>query len=271
MRKLFREYDAIHSSSGKGVLDVPGRRPSGGPSDDLAVCFREVPEIFFRPDFSLQSPELFNLSIGAAVHVHSSGSHDAQHNHYGSQNDYGHGQSHADNLSSSSGGSSGLSPRLGTNRQEQLSRYLDLVEVALLKLIWTRSPAFFRALDDIKGLQFQVSRATASIRDLRDRLQTIDGDVALGAMRIPQMHRRQSNEAALHRKLSWLVVYSVTLKYVFLVTLGVLALSCTSFPIDNKNTCANFSYHCIFYICAVCASSCKVGTQFSPCWTSRTI
>ena len=39
-----------------------------------------------------------------------------------------------------------------------LSYYLDLVEVALLRQIWLRSPAFFRALDDIKGLQYQVSR-----------------------------------------------------------------------------------------------------------------
>lgn len=31
-----------------------------------------------------------------------------------------------------------------------------MVEVALLKQIWTRSPAFFRTLDDIKGLQGQV-------------------------------------------------------------------------------------------------------------------
>ena len=28
--------------------------------------------------------------------------------------------------------------------------------MALLKHIWSRSPAFFRALDDIKGLQGQV-------------------------------------------------------------------------------------------------------------------
>jgi hypothetical protein len=37
-----------------------------------------------------------------------------------------------------------------------LSYYMDLVEVALLRQIWLRSPAFFRALDDIKGLQHQV-------------------------------------------------------------------------------------------------------------------
>jgi hypothetical protein len=35
--------------------------------------------------------------------------------------------------------------------------YAYNMQVALLKHIWSRSPAFFRALDDIKGLQNQVT------------------------------------------------------------------------------------------------------------------
>lgn len=46
---------------------------------------------------------------------------------------------------------------IGRGQQERLSQYLDLVEVALLKQIWSRSPAFFRASDDIRALQEQVS------------------------------------------------------------------------------------------------------------------
>ena len=33
-------------------------------TNDLLACFREVPDSFFRPDFSLQQPEMFALALG---------------------------------------------------------------------------------------------------------------------------------------------------------------------------------------------------------------
>lgn len=87
-------------------------------------------------------------------------------------------------------------------QQERLSRYLDLVEMALLKHIWSRSPAFFRALDDIKGLQGQVAQASACLTRLRSKVQALDNEVALGALCIPQMHCRQRNECALSDKIA---------------------------------------------------------------------
>lgn len=59
-----------------------------------------------------------------------------------------------------------MSPKAAKNKRDEeasyyshhdaLSHYLDLVEVALLRQIYVRSPAFFRALDDIQALQYQV-------------------------------------------------------------------------------------------------------------------
>jgi hypothetical protein len=86
-------------------------------------------------------------------------------------------------------------------QQEKLSHHLDLVEMALLKQIWSRSPAFFRALDDLKGLQSKVIETNNYLTSLRKNMQLVDQDVAVSAMQIPKMFRRQQNEAKLYDKL----------------------------------------------------------------------
>jgi hypothetical protein len=121
--------------------------------DELRTCYREVPELFFRHDFSLLVPEIFNETLLIKD--------------TNSEGDY---------TGLLSGKKKAPTPLQRANRtystedvmevmqrqgldgrsHDVLSYYLDLVEVALLRQIWLRSPAFFRALDDIKGLQLQV-------------------------------------------------------------------------------------------------------------------
>ena len=80
-----------------------------------------------------------------------------------------------------------------TQLQDKLPSYLDLVEVALLKLIWSRSTSFFRAMDDIKGLQRKVTDAISQIIALRRTLRTVDNNVAVLSMKIPRLNRRRQN------------------------------------------------------------------------------
>jgi hypothetical protein len=132
--------------------------------DDVIICYRDVPPMFFRPDFSLSNPEIFNQVLGP-----------------------GSKQAHQK-------GSAERGARDGQSKQEVLSRYLDLVEVALLKQIWQKSTAFFRALDDIKGLQVLVAAASGKLVTLRSSLRKADDGIAMSAMRIPQLQRRRKNE-----------------------------------------------------------------------------
>ena len=69
--------------------------------------------------------------------------------------------------------------------------------MALLKQIWLKSTAFFRALDDIKGLQGLVSDASLNLQGLRGSLRNADEGLVMSAMRIPQLFRRRKNEKAL--------------------------------------------------------------------------
>ena len=119
--------------------------------DELRSCYREVPELFFRSDFSLLSPEIFNETLlikdTAAEGTPGNGTLHKKHTAL---------QRCARTYSTEDVMEVMQRQGLDGRSHDVLSYYLDLVEVALLRQIWLRSPAFFRALDDIKGLQFQV-------------------------------------------------------------------------------------------------------------------
>jgi vacuolar protein sorting-associated protein 54 len=207
IRKVYKDYDVIHSThhgQGKNVLHNPNNPNNpynrlyvstnliSSSAEDVANCFREVPDLFFRSDFSQQSPETFTATLGSRAQLLS-----------------GHWPLDASTSNNSTlkngcdnDGVAGHRNRSSSKQQDNLSRYLDLVEVALLKHIWSRSPAFFRALDDIKGLQEQVQQASSLLRTLRIRLHALDEETAVAAMRIPQMFLRQKNESALSDKIA---------------------------------------------------------------------
>ena len=123
--------------------------------EDVLFCFKEVPDYFFRSDFSLKNPDVFEKTMEISIRGH-----------------------------------------------ERLSRYLDLVEVALLRQIWTRSPDFFRALEDIRSLELQVVKAVIHVKGLRSELENADEAIALGAIQIPKLYRRQKNEVCLQEKVN---------------------------------------------------------------------
>ena len=202
MKRVYKDYDVIHDSHHGKNSSVPNHRLYASTNlisssaEDVANCFREVPDLFFRSDFSQQSLETFTVTLGSREQLlsgrwpleSSSSSNSLITNNKAHKNgrDDGRGCQNGNN----------------TKQQDNLSRYLDLVEVALLKHIWSRSPAFFRALDDIKGLQEQVQQASSSLRTLRIRLHALDEETAVAAMRIPQMFLRQKNESSLSEKIA---------------------------------------------------------------------
>eukprot|EP01038_Epipyxis_sp_PR26KG_P011823 gene11823-15822_t len=207
MKQLFKLYNAIHNateddftynnqnkSSPRMTLSNPtGIKLKKVSADELRQCYREVPPLFFRPDFSLQNQEIFNVAFNIKGFQGS-----------GSMNENKRIQS--GDITTTPNGSKicTFEDYKNFERQEALSYYLDITEVALLRQIWARSPAFFRALDDIKGLQYQVSEATKYIKQIRTKIQMVDELASFTAMRIPKMYQRQKNEALLQDKLLYM-------------------------------------------------------------------
>lgn len=187
-----RDQGAITSASGSTI--VQNISAGGGvmklgnttiTHEELLMCFREVPEVFFRPEFSLQNAEMFNLAMGTKL---SSASHNSHSEH-----------SKESNISPKNGRMSSFS---SFHQQEQLTKYLDIIELALLNNIWIRSPSFFRVLDDIRSLQTLVSAGHACVLSLRQKYQALSERTSMTVLRIPKLYVRQRNENLLHEKLA---------------------------------------------------------------------
>ena len=136
--------------------------------------------MFLRYDFDLRNPDIFNEVLGPGANSSAGKSGGGA----GSAS-----MSGSDMVTGLSAGTAAVGQVV--SKQERFSRYLDLVEVALLRQIWSKSTAFFRALDDIKGLQRQVVDAYKRLTALRSRLRLADEGVTTSSMRIPQLYRRQ--------------------------------------------------------------------------------
>ena len=154
--------------------------------EELRACYKEVPDVFFRADFSLQSQDTFNqvLQIKNIVDRDQ------------------HGGDRGGGFSDSHGKGQQSKPISVSHREaDDLSYYLDLVEVALLRQIWYRSPAFFKALDDIKGLQYQVYEAIQLVKRARNKLIVADKAATADSIRIPQLSTRHRNLNVIQEKL----------------------------------------------------------------------
>jgi hypothetical protein len=139
-------------------------------SSDLRRCYDDIPELYFEPHFSLKSQPMFDEALGApTVDAMSDGSR----------------QSHEER----------------EVFQDKLSRYLDLIEMALLRQIWTQSQAFFRALDDMKSLQLLVSGTAKELEQIRSRLKDVRTTLLNSTMKIPKINTKLRNTKAIHEKL----------------------------------------------------------------------
>lgn len=170
LKSVFTIYYDIHRESSTSSMFSSSKLPlhrnkfnkkatkikltRGISDEDVLFCFKEVPDYFFRQEFSLRNQNMFERTMEISSRGH-----------------------------------------------ERLSRYLDLVEVALLRQIWTRSPDFFRALEDIKSLELRVVKAVIHVKGLRSELENADEAIALGAIQIRKLHQRLRNEIQLQDKI----------------------------------------------------------------------
>jgi vacuolar protein sorting-associated protein 54 len=217
--KLYEIYLAAHAFHNQDLQEINIRPPNGTPTtsskgsphhslsrskrlamEELRNCYREVPEIFFRANFTLTNQDIFNQALLIF--------------------DLSRSESHTDDLPSIEVSSTKKNNNPPTPKdtdasfkkkqlrpprlQDNLSHYMDLVEVALLRQIWSRSPAFFRALDDLKGLQYEVHEAIQILLSVRRKLNNIHDRHTKKSLRIPQLSQRQKNEYLLQKKIHYM-------------------------------------------------------------------
>ena len=176
-------------SETKHLYGETGSSNSKDDSHELRICFNQVPSVYFKPDFSLPESEVFQQLETAASTTTLTKSPPQTNT-----------RSPTPTTTTTA---STTAPNHSENRtlQDKLSMYLDTVELALLKQIWSRSPDFFRSLDNITTLSLDVEDTCRTINKIRLKIRKMDSDVALTAMRIPLLHLRHNNQQSLQRVL----------------------------------------------------------------------
>lgn len=163
---------------------------------EVAFCFATVPELYFHPEFSIRNPETFQLIL---------------------RNEERQQEALASKDSSDEQTSKSPVKSKKSSEDQTLTNYLDLVEVALLRQIMTKSPAFFRALDDIYDLQSMVSRAATRVIHIRRHLREFDNSLTTGPLRLTKLEQRRMNEALVFEKVQYMqrVLSAYRIKVIF--------------------------------------------------------
>jgi len=94
-----------------------------------------------------------------------------------------------------------LAPGPQQENQEQLTSYLDLVEVALFNQIQARSSHFFRGLSDLQTLRQDVAQACGTVLELRRQMHHMQNEVVEKALKVPVLVQRQTNTSLLQEQL----------------------------------------------------------------------
>jgi hypothetical protein len=165
----FRQRSSVQTQQLAKISRIPA-------NTEVSFCFATVPELYFHPDFSIRNPETFQLILR----------NEERQQEIQNSNEALIGETSPSKSSSKSKRS---------QEDQTLTNYLDLVEVALLRQIMTKSPAFFRALDDIYDLQSMVSRAATRVIHIRRHLRDFDHSLTTGPMRLTKLEQRRVNES----------------------------------------------------------------------------
>ncbi|KAI7729170.1 hypothetical protein M8C21_019673, partial [Ambrosia artemisiifolia] len=85
--------------------------------------------------------------------------------------------------------------------EEKLSQYLDVVEVHLVKEISLRSSSFYEAQGRLEGLNLEIVEGCGRIRELKERIRVLDGDLVDTARQVQELNVTRSDLLALREKL----------------------------------------------------------------------
>ncbi|KFB45588.1 AGAP008353-PA-like protein [Anopheles sinensis] len=85
--------------------------------------------------------------------------------------------------------------------QEQLSHYLDIVEVLIAKQVSDKSSAFFHAMTSQDAIMEQMAQALANVQQLRGKIRQIDDTMVKESLQVVRAERIRANNNRVLEKL----------------------------------------------------------------------
>lgn len=107
--------------------------------------------------------------------------------------------------------------------QERLGAHLDVVEAHLVREIARRSASFYEAQTRLRGLDGEIVSAVGRIRELREVVRVLTGDLVGDAQQVQDLNATRGNLVALQEKLTIILYVSQALTALKLL---VLAADC---------------------------------------------
>nr|CAB3486514.1 unnamed protein product [Digitaria exilis] len=95
--------------------------------------------------------------------------------------------------------------------QERLGQHLDVVEAHLVREIALRSESFYEAQGRLRGLDGEIVTAVGRIRELREVVRVLTGDLVGAARQVQELNAMRGNLVALQRKLTVILYVSQAL------------------------------------------------------------
>lgn len=163
LRKHGRRYKRhTRLSQSKLETNIKLQRSKSEAEADISV----IPDIFLKPTLPLNDAGTFNAVFPCVAIEHNSKSHQS-----------------------------------GRLLQEQLSYYLDIVEVHIAKQVSQKSSAFFHAMTSHDTIMEQMGSASKEVGILRKQVQNLDTTVSKGPLKLLALARCRSNHLNLLDKL----------------------------------------------------------------------
>ncbi|KAG8072581.1 hypothetical protein GUJ93_ZPchr0006g44429 [Zizania palustris] len=107
--------------------------------------------------------------------------------------------------------------------KERLGQHLDVVEAHLVREIARRSESFYEAQGRLVGLDGEIVAAVGRIRELRDVVRVLTGDLVGAARQVQELNATRGNLVALQQKLTVILYVSQALAALKLVFIGIFA------------------------------------------------
>ncbi len=151
-----------------------------------------IPEIFFSPYFDLTDPKTFEslLVLNDDDHDHGEGEKDGDVSH---EDTNGKHNKLSKTNNNNNNNNNNEDPIIRIPKPEQLTQYLDTIELGLLNQVRSKSDSFFRETNRFSYLKSLVADLVVDVQTLRSQLDTIREKSITEVELIPVMDRRRKD------------------------------------------------------------------------------
>ncbi|CAG0885994.1 unnamed protein product [Darwinula stevensoni] len=160
-KHLKQKLSMTHSDSAQSTSLVPCHNQSSG-LPNISV----IPKIFLQPTFDLSEPETFQLVLRANYRSTDAGDGKTSSIHW----------------------------------QEELSQYLDVVEMNIARHISQKSEAFFHAMSSHDILIDRLQGTIAATQSLREKMHVIQDNVVFDSVHLLRLKKLRQNYVSVLRK-----------------------------------------------------------------------